>query len=130
MKKYIINREYSDVWAFDYIYKSRNKFNQIITCECWLYEKRYFNFSFCIKTKRKSNFNQGKITGKGEIKSLIWAKNCLLDFYKFMQKEYKGCVLEVWPANERLRNIYEYYLLPYGFKVSKTKDKYLYIKIK
>lgn len=128
MNKYIIEREEDSNYMDYYIYKSRNKFNQIIICSCWIYDKNHFNFSFCIKTKRKSDFNQGKITGMGEIQSLIWAKNCLIDFYKFMKIKYGGCILEVWPANNRLRQIYEYYLLPLRFKISRTKGNCLYIK--
>lgn len=46
-----------------------------------------------------------------------------------MEEFLKGKVLLVYPANNRLRRIYERSLIPIGFKVAKNKDKPLYLKL-
>ena len=126
---YDIKLSYGEEYVDHYIYKSRNEFNQIIVCEVWRTFGEFLNFCFYITTKRKNGFQDGSITGKDGLKSFIWAKNCLIDFIEFGKMRFKGDNLVVNPANGRLRKIYERVLLPLGFKTSKSKDKYLYLKL-
>ena len=139
MEKYLIKKEkkfleVSSTECYSYYeYRSKNKYGQTAICNVYKVQDQSFppftfNFDFCIKRKRKDDFNEGKITGRGEIESLIWAKDCLMDFYSFMKEKCPGYILVADPANKRLEKIYSRYLIPEGFKLSKTKHKYLYKK--
>ena len=105
-----------------YYYKSKNEYGQIITLEIYeIYkEPGFMNVTFYIATKRKNG-----------MKSLSWAKQCLMNFINnnIWRNFLKGKVLLVYPANNRLRRIYERSLIPIGFKVAKNKDKPLYLKL-
>lgn len=89
------------------------------------------NVTFYIATKRKNGFQENLIVGKDGMKSLSWAKQCLMNFINnnIWKNFLKGKVLLVYPANNRLRRIYERSLIPIGFKVAKNKDKPLYLKL-
>lgn len=80
---YDIQREEGDTYLDHYIYKSRNEHNQIIICEAYRTIQGTINFCFFITTKRKHGYQEGKTTGKDGIKSLLWAKQCLLDFINY-----------------------------------------------
>lgn len=119
---YDIQREEGDTYLDHYIYKSRNEHNQIIICEAYRTVQGTINFAFFITTKRKHGYQEGKTTGKDGIKSLLWAKKCLIDFIDFAKWKYPGDILEVYPDDDKRRKVYEYALLPLGFK--KARDRY------
>ena len=77
---YDVQRESGKEYLDHYIYKSRNECNQIIVCEVYRTYNETLNFAFYVTTKRKHGYQEGKTTGKDGIKSLLWAKKCLLDF--------------------------------------------------
>nr|DAN43670.1 MAG TPA: hypothetical protein [Caudoviricetes sp.] len=126
---YDIQREEGDIYLDHYIYKSRNEHNQIIICEVYRTYSETLNFAFFITTKRKHGYQEGKITGKDGIKSLLWAKKCLLDFIKYGHWKYPGETLVVYPDDAKRRRVYEYALIPLGFQIAKTRDKSLFIKL-
>lgn len=107
----------------------RNECNQIIVCEVYRTYNETLNFAFYITTERKHGYQEGKITGKDGIKSLLWAKKCLLDFIDYAKWKFPGDSIEVYPDDERRRKVYEYALLPLGFKIMKDKYKTLIYKL-
>lgn len=126
---YDIWRTKGEDYVDHYIYKSRNEHNQIITCMAYRTLYGYLNFSFFITTKRKEGYQHLQMTGKDGIKSLVWAKKCLLDFIEFAKWKYKYDTLVVSADDEKRRRVYEKVLIPLGFKVTKDQYKNLYIRI-
>lgn len=59
----------------------------------------------------------------------IFAKKCLLDFIDYARWKFPGDSIEVYPDDERRRKVYEYALLPLGFKIMKNKYKTLIYKL-
>lgn len=113
-----------------YFYQSKNKFGQIIRCECYqIIDSKEFNFSFCIKNKRKLPFPQDQITGKDGIKSLFWAYKCLIDCIKFLKLRHPNFTLIVYGDTYRKRKIYQRYLLPLGFRIRQNQYKELFLKL-
>lgn len=127
---YQIDRKINDEYFQCYYYKTKNLAGQTLLCELFRTNEpgMIFNFSFCIKRKRKDEFPHGQITGKDGLKSLIWAYNCLKDSISFMQWRYKGATLMVIGEDIRRRKIYERYLIPLGFKFQYNKDHALILK--
>lgn len=74
-------------------------------------------------------YQEGKTTGKDGIKSLLWAKKCLFDFIDYAKWKFLGDSIEVHPDDERRRKVYEYALLPLGFKIMKDKYKTIIYKL-
>ena len=126
---YDVQRTIGEVYYDHYIYKSRNEYNQIIICEAYRTYDGTLNFAFYITTKRKHGYQKGKITGKDGIKSLVWAKHCLLDFIEFAKNEYPGNIIEVYPDDAKRRKVYEYALFPLGFTLLNNKDRSLIYKV-
>lgn len=126
---YDINRIKDDNYEDSYTYKSKNEKGQIIVCEGYKTTEGYINFSFYISTKRKDGYQEGKETGKDGVKSLLWAKKCLLDFIEFSKRKYKGLILIVQSDDKRRKLVYERSLIPLGFKITKDKYKSLYIRL-
>ncbi len=124
---YEVDRKVGELYYDHYIYKSKNKSNQIIVFEVFRTIKNDLNVSFYITTKRKDGYQELKITGKDGIKSLVWAKKCLIDFIEFGKQNYKGETLVVYPADDKRRKVYEYELLKIGFKIRRGKDRELYL---
>lgn len=81
---YDVHRELGNCYQDHYVYKSRNGYGQIIVCEIYRNWRNTLNFTFYITTKRRDGYQYNRITGKDGIKSLLWAKRCLLDFLKFL----------------------------------------------
>lgn len=50
---YDVLRQKGEEYEDHYVYKSKNKCNQIIVCETWRTFKNEINFSFYITSKRK-----------------------------------------------------------------------------
>lgn len=120
---------YVDCWT----YRSKNEYNQTILLEIYQIDDNpnYMNVKFNVATKRKHGFREGEITGKDGIKSFVWAKYCIIHFldnYSTISR-LKDKVLVIYPANARLRKIYERSLIPLGFKINKSKYRELYMKL-
>ena len=127
MYKYKIlkNPEYQD----DYIYQGRNENNQIIIFEIFRVLDGYFNVKFYITTKRKNGYQFMKQTGTDGIKSLLWAKTCLIKFIEEFTERYHGYMIRIYADDIKRLNVYERGLRDIGFKMSYSKNKYLYYKI-
>lgn len=128
---YEIERKIDKDYYHSYFYQSKNEYGQIIRCECYQtdYNKKEYNFTFCIKNKRKLNFPQGQITGKDGIKSLVWAYKCLIDCIEFLKCYYPNSTLIVYGDTIRKQKIYQRYLLPLGFKIRQSRYKELFLKL-
>ena len=128
---YDINRQKEEAFLDSYFYQSKNEQGQIIRCELYRItdSPNAFNFSFCIKQKRKKDFPHNQITGKDGLKSLIWAYRCLKDSINFLNWKYPYVTLYVEGDNKRKQQIYEYYLIPLGFKKMKNQNNTLFKKI-
>lgn len=100
----------------DYIYKSRNEHGQSITLECYVFEedkinnKIYWNVSFHIGKRKRilKDFEDMTTTGKDGIKSLLWAKNCIIDVRKNIKKDYKDYknIICIYWTDKRRRDVY------------------------
>lgn len=126
---YEIKSNMDDGYVASFTYKSRNSLNQIIECNIYMTYNKNFWVKFFITTKRKDGYQKGKCTGRDGLKSLLWAKNCIIDFIKNESKPYKGLKLIVCADGERRWNTYNRSLIPLGFKVMNNKYKYFYIKL-
>ena len=129
--KYEINRHKDPLYLDSYFYQSKNDCGQIIRCELYRITDGYdtFNFTFYIRQKRKMEFPHNQITGKDGLKSLIWAYRCLKDSINFLKWKYPYTTLYVEGDNKRKQQIYEYYLIPLGFKIMKNKHYTMYKKM-
>lgn len=82
-----------------------------------------YHVAFFITTKRKKfeDVDWHEQTGKGGIKGIIWAKNCLIDFINSRKdwKEY-GSRIFVGGSDTRRQKIYERSLIPIGFVKEKS----------
>lgn len=67
---------------------------------------------------RDRNFLDLKITGTGKIKFLVWAKNMLLEFEKFICDKHKGELISIAIAGSDKRRFetYKHALAKYGYK--------------
>lgn len=122
-----VNREY----LHSYFYQSKNDCGQIIRCEFGQCKKDKldFDFSFCIKPKRKLGFPEGQITGRDGLKSLIWAYHCLLDCIAYLKWRHPNSTLYIYGDTKRKWQIYKRYLLPLGFQIAQNKHKEFVLKI-
>ena len=125
----IISENLYDIAKYGKIYKTKNSQHQIVVLEIFLTDEDYYNVFLYITTKRKQGYQHLKITGKDGLKSLYWARQCIIDFIQKNYYFYKNKQLRIYGSDERRRKIYERSLLKMGFKVSKDKDKYLYINL-
>lgn len=127
MYKYTIIKDpgYKD----DYIYQGRNEKNQILFFEICGSTDRCFYVKFYITTKRKKGFQTQKQTGKDGIKSLLWAKNCLIKFIEEFRERYHGYTIRVYADDIRRLNTYERGLKDIGFKKSYSKPFYMFYKL-
>ncbi|UVX98790.1 MAG: hypothetical protein [Bacteriophage sp.] len=58
-----------------------------------------------------------KTTGNCGLEGLIWAKNGLLEFEKFIKKDYlKQRIVISWTDNKR-KKVYIHYLKRYGYRL-------------
>lgn len=99
-----------------YIYKAKNITGQILCFEVYKTPEGYFWVSFYITTKRRDGYQEGKQTGRDGLKSLFWAKKCLLHFLETKRSYYKGKKLLVQGADKRRFIAYKRSLIPLGFK--------------
>lgn len=108
----IIDNNYVDC----YVYKSKNDAWQRICLEIFRSIGDALWVTFYITTKKRDGFQYNKTTGKNGVKSLIWAKNCLLDFIKHRKWQFHGSRLCIKGTDERRFRIYKHYLEPHGFR--------------
>lgn len=116
-----------DEYVDHYIFKSKNECGQVIVSEVYRTIDDYLNFSFYVSTKRKRGYQDGVVTGKDGTKSLVWAFRCLKYFIQSYSSKFSGEMLVIYPANERLRKIYEHYLIPVGFRIMYDRYRSLYL---
>lgn len=84
---YEINIENEENYINSYIYRSKNEYNQKMMLNIWLDSQASAKRNFWTVTlhigkvsNRNKDFEEIHITGKDGIKSLIWAKKCLVHF--------------------------------------------------
>lgn len=126
---YDIYMEHGDEYVDHYIYRSRNRVNQIIVCEAYRTYDGYINFMFYITTKRKKGYQYMKQTGKDGISSLLWAKNCLINFIFFAKQAYPNDTIIIDADDERRSIVYKRALLDLGFKQIYNKKKSFLLKL-
>jgi hypothetical protein len=91
-------------------------------------KNRYlYNVYFAVMDKRKSESNVFlRTTGKDGLKSLIWAKNKIIEFEEFIKTEFEGSppitIYLQWDDNRR-RNVYEHGLKKLGYKFGMVAGK-------
>ena len=111
----------------EYVYKTKNEHNQLLKLYIFR-EDGIWHVCFFIATKRKHGYQQYCQTGKGGLSSLIWAKNCILDWIADRTSKKIPGELRIYADDSRRMNIYKRYLIPKGFKLSFTREPYLYLK--
>lgn len=115
-------------------YTAKNCYNQLLTFEIrpfgfWKY--RWYAV-FWITTKRNQGYQEGLQTGKDGVKSLIWAKACLLNWIESAKKlkcrtsQYR---LYIWSDDARRFKVYQRYLIPLGFKVEQVASHPLVLRL-
>lgn len=122
---YEINLTKSNEYIDTYYFKTKNELNQTLYLEIFnsnwseLALNKTYNVTFKINTKRKHGYQYLKQVGKDGLKSLIWAKNCLIDFIEFCKNSkysvYENIIIIQFDDNRR-RNTYAYGLKSLGFK--------------
>ena len=133
---YEINRTEAKEYYDWYIYRAKNYKNQTIVFEIYKtvsekIENIHWYITFYIAQKRKHGFQQFKSTGKDGIKSLIWAKKCLIDFIEFIKETHKDEYIIIYYDGNKRRNVYLYGLKSLGFYLSKFDNRNcLMLKIK
>lgn len=108
----IKNDDYVDC----YVYKAKNEAGQRICLEIFRSLDEALWVTFYITTKKRDGFQEDTITGRDGIKSLIWAKKCLLDFIKRRKRQFHGSRLCIKGTDERRFNVYKRALETYGFR--------------
>lgn len=129
--KYEVNRQTDENYAHSWFYKTRNEINQILVLEIYLTTDHYINIKFYITTKRKHGYQYLQQTGKDGLKSLLWAKACVMDFLENPPynriKQFPICV---YADDLRRMDVYKRALIPLGFKEVYNKGAYLLYKWK
>ncbi|PKM61649.1 MAG: hypothetical protein CVU99_02500 [Firmicutes bacterium HGW-Firmicutes-4] len=88
--------------------------------EEWTKTTVYFNISLVIKNKNKDPYPALEQTGKDGLKGLLWARNKVLEFEKFIREDArynKSKIIMIcrWDDSRR-RDAYFYGLSKYGYK--------------
>ena len=115
-------------------YTAKNCCNQLLTFEIrpfGLCKYRWYAV-FWITTKRNQGYQQGLQTGKDGVKSLVWAKTCLLNWIekaKALKHDTPEYRLYIWSDDSRRFNVYKRYLIPLGFQVEQTSDHPLVLRL-
>ena len=119
------------------IYKIKNSYGQFLNLkfEYIPYDKFIdWNVVFYIG-KRKQGYQYLKQTGKDGIKSLLWAKKCIIEFIDMLQKNYiynnKTNNICIGWDDKRRKEIYTWGLRDLEFKLTRIgKSMFLCKKIK
>lgn len=128
MYEIVATRTNSYPGEIEYQYKAKNSCNQLLTLEI-SQDKDDFWVCFFITSKRKKGYQYLKQTGKDGLSSLIWAKNCVLDWISNYGSRYAGKKLCVYHDDQRRAAVYKRYLTPVGFKQSRDRYKYLFLNL-
>lgn len=109
------NKEYSNV----YKYTTKNEAGQILCLEITEYQTNKHNFYWVMFHigKRKKGFQYMETTGKDGLKSLFWAKNCIIDFIDYIKNRlinyhitdsylFKHTIVLTWDDNKRREAYY------------------------
>ena len=111
-----------------YQYKAKNSCNQLLNLTIRRDGKDFW-VCFFITSKRKKGYQKLQQTGKDGLRSLLWAKNCVLDRISNYGKQYKGCRLCISHDDKRRAEVYKRSLSSIGFEESKDIYKYLFLKL-
>ena len=125
---YEVNKVKEKGYVESYIYKTKNKAGQIMSCNISWSIEGFFYVCFYVTTKRKDGFQKLETTGKDGISTLIWAKKCIIDFIKFGKDRYKGKSILIYADDRRRRDIYRRSLIPLGFEIAKLRHEPLIYK--
>ena len=68
-------------------------------------------------TKRKQGYQENVQTGKDGLYSLIWAKNCILNFIDVIKD---NDTIIIYFSDNRRKKIYYRYLKDYNFKLGRS----------
>lgn len=114
------SKEFNDV-----VYTGLNGTNQTMRMKFqkWYYpfkHKSIWNIIFYITNKRKDVYKFREQTGTDGIKSLLWAKNCLLNFINNDLDRTEDNVIEVCWDDRKRKNVYVRSLIPLGFRLSRS----------
>lgn len=124
---YEIERKEIPDYRDEYVYTAKNENGQILTLELYLLEcglNQWYNVAFHISSKRRRGYETLQQTGTDGLKSLMWAKSCLIDFIS----TYKGKIktIRVKADDNRRFKIYQRSLKDLGF--IKYSNKNILIK--
>ena len=112
----------------DVKYQCKNDYNQTLRLEFsrWHYQfsnKEQWFIIFYITDKKRHKYKFLEQTGKDGIKSLIWAKKCLLDFINNqIDKRVDNQIVIYWDNGKRFR-VYEWGLKELGFQRSSVDKR-------
>lgn len=111
-----------------YQYKAKNSCNQLLTLTI-ARDGNDFWVCFFITSKRKKGYQKLQQTGKDGLSSLLWAKNCVINWISNYRERYKGCRLCISHDDKRRAEVYKRSLSSIGFEESKDIYKYLFLKL-
>jgi len=129
MNQYQINSSKND-WD-DVIYKTKNEFGQLLnlTFECEGYSNLiYWNVVFWIG-KRKNGYEWNQQTGRDGLKSLLWAKSCIIDFINNVDHKNKINHLCIGWDDNRRKKTYMWGLKDLGFTLTRIERRLCLHKI-
>lgn len=103
-----------------YCFKTKNEYGQILHLEIFSSDWNYlrsadtYAVKFFITSKRKNGYQFLTQTGKDGIKSLAWAKKCIIYFLQNIINDRDKII--IFADNKKRMKIYEFGLTPIGFK--------------
>ena len=100
----------------DIRYRAKNEYGQVLNMYFYI-EQIGINTEWWITFwigKRKRGFQELTQTGKDGIKSLLWAKECIKDFIKNLDRSHDHKIFVHWDDNRR-RDVYARGLKELGF---------------
>lgn len=102
------------------VYKTKNNYGQILNMkfECEEYDTVVYWYVCLWIGKRKFGYQSLKQTGKDGIKSLLWAKQCVINFLEYVSRwddEKRKQHICVGSDNGHRRQVYERGLRDLGF---------------
>jgi len=112
----------------DVIYKGLNGTNQTMKMEFekWYYpydNKDIYYTKFYIVNKRKHQYRFKEQTGTDGIKSLLWAKQCLINFINDGINKTRDNIIVIGWDDKRRRDVYVRALIPIGFTLSRMDNR-------
>ena len=118
-----VEKDYVDAYSF----KTKNEQGQPL--EFFIYDiednqfakNKKYTIRFHIATKRKHGFQWMKETGKDGLKSLLWAKNCLISFMEEQLKS--GDKIIIFADGKQRFEVYKWALGRIGFKESRYQNQ-------